>query len=49
VQSASERLVSWGYVVLFVDSYTIRRIDHTCTPEKYNAEQNIILKRTFDA
>jgi dienelactone hydrolase len=26
-----------------------RSIDHTCTPEKYIAEQNNILKRTFDA
>src|SRR5215813_3081446 len=30
VQSASERLVSWGYVALLVDSYTTRSIDHTC-------------------
>ena len=49
VQSASEHLVSWGYVALLVDSYTTRSIDHTCTPEKYKAEQSNIFKRTFDA
>jgi len=49
VQSASERLVSWGYVALLVDSYTTRSIDHTCTPEKYEAERSNIFKRTFDA
>src|SRR5215470_11498320 len=49
VQSASERLVSWGYVALLVDSYTTRSIDHTCTPERYEAEQSNIFKRTFDA
>src|SRR5215467_2044881 len=49
VQSASERLVSWGYVALLVDSYTTRSIDHTCTPEKYEAEQSNIFQRTFDA
>jgi dienelactone hydrolase len=49
VKSASERLVSWGYVASLVDSYTTGRIDHTCTPEKYFAEQSNILKRTFDA
>src|SRR5262245_52851568 len=49
VQSASDRLVSRGYVALLVDSYTPRRIDHACTPEKYAAEESNILKRTFDA
>jgi dienelactone hydrolase len=49
VQSTSERLVSWGYVALFVDSYTTRGIAHTCTPEKYIAEENNIFKRKFDA
>jgi len=49
VQSASQRLVSWGYVALLVDSYTTRGIDHTCTPEKYIAEQSNIFKRKFDA
>jgi dienelactone hydrolase len=47
VQSASERLVSWGYVALLVDSYTTRNIDHTCTRENYTASN--IVKRTFDA
>ena len=41
--------MSWGYVVLFVDSYTTRGIDHTCTVEKSIAERGNILKRTFDA
>jgi len=49
VQSASDRLVSWGYVALLVDSFTTRSIDHACTPEKYAAEQSNIVKRTFDA
>src|SRR5262245_18753616 len=49
VQSASDRLVSWGYVALLVDSYTTRSIDHACTPETYAAEESNILKRTFDA
>jgi dienelactone hydrolase len=49
VRSASERLVSWGFVALLVDSYTTRSIDHTCTPKKYIAEQNNVVKRTFDA
>src|SRR5215471_20695794 len=44
VQSASQRLVSWGYVALLVDSYTTRSIDHTCTPEKNIAEQSNIFK-----
>src|SRR5262245_53585082 len=49
VQSASDRLVSWGYVALLVDSFKTRNIDHACTPEKYAAEEGNILKRTFDA
>jgi poly(3-hydroxybutyrate) depolymerase len=49
VQSASNRLVSWGYTALLVDSYTTRSIDQACTPEKYAAEESDILKRTFDA
>jgi dienelactone hydrolase len=47
VQSASGRAVSWGYVILLVDSFTTRTIDHTCTPEKYAAADT--LKRTLDA
>jgi len=35
VQSASERAVSSGYVILLVDSFTTRSIDHTCTPGRY--------------
>jgi dienelactone hydrolase len=49
VRSTSEDLVSSGYVALFVDSYTTRGIDHTCTVEKSIAERGNILKRTFDA
>jgi hypothetical protein len=49
VQSASNRLQSWGYTALLVDSYTTRSIDQACTPEKYAAEESNILKRTFDA
>jgi dienelactone hydrolase len=49
VQSASDRLVSWGYVTLLVDSFTTRGIDHVCTPEKYAVEESNILNRTFDA
>jgi len=48
VQSASDRLVSWGYVALLVDSFTTRRIDHACTPEKYATEERNILSRTLD-
>ena len=29
----SERLAAWGYVVLVVDSFTVRRIDNTCSGE----------------
>jgi dienelactone hydrolase len=49
VQSASDRLVAWGYVALLVDSFATRNIDHGCTPEKYAAEERNILSRTFDA
>jgi dienelactone hydrolase len=49
VQGASDRLVSWGYAALLVDSFTTRSIDHACTPEKYAAEERNILNRTFDA
>ena len=49
MQSASDRLLSWDYVALLVDSFTTRNIDHACTPEKYATEESNILKRTFDA
>ena len=49
VQRVSERLLSWGYVALLVDSFTTRSIDHACTAEKYAAEEINIVKRTFDA
>src|SRR5262249_34321781 len=47
VQSASERAVSRGYVILLVDSFTTRSIDHTCTPDRYAAAD--IFTRTLDA
>jgi len=47
VQSTSERAVSRGYVILLVDSFTTRAIDHTCTPETYAAAD--IFTRTLDA
>lgn len=30
-QKLADELVAWGYVVLFVDSYATRRVDHACT------------------
>src|SRR4051812_7602884 len=30
-QKLADDLVAWGYVVLLVDSYATRRIDHACT------------------
>jgi dienelactone hydrolase len=47
VRGASERAVLRGYVILLVDSFTTRAIDHTCTPERYEAAD--IFKRTLDA
>jgi dienelactone hydrolase len=47
VQSASEPAVSSGYVMLLVDSFTTRAIDHTCTPDRYRAVD--ISTRTLDA
>src|SRR5215831_2786851 len=47
VQGASERAISNGYVMLLVDSFTTRAIDHTCTPERYAAVD--ISKRMLDA
>src|SRR5215831_6300861 len=47
VQGASERAVSRGYVILLVDSFTTRSIDHTCTPDRYAAAD--IFTRILDA
>ena len=47
VQGASERAVSRGFVILLVDSFSTRAIDHTCTPERYAAAD--IYTRTLDA
>jgi dienelactone hydrolase len=30
-QRLADQLVAWGYVILLVDSYATRRIDHACT------------------
>jgi dienelactone hydrolase len=46
-ESVAQRYVSWGYVILLVDSFTTRAIDHTCTPETYGRLD--IFKRTLDA
>src|SRR5262245_32747579 len=37
VQGASERAVSSGYVMLLVDSFSTRAIDHTCISDRYAA------------
>jgi dienelactone hydrolase len=34
-QSLADELVAWGYVVLLVDSYATRGIDHACTSDAY--------------
>jgi dienelactone hydrolase len=47
IQPASEGAVSRGYVMLLVDSFTTRGIDHTCTPDRYAAAD--IFTRTRDA
>ena len=49
MQGAADALVSWGYVVLFVDSFSTRGIYHLCTPDKYAAEKAIVVKRPADA
>ena len=47
VQGVAERAASMGYVMLLVDSFTTRAIDHTCTPDRYAAAD--IFTRTLDA
>jgi len=44
-QKLADRLVAWGYVVLLVDSYATRGIDHACTSDAYVT----FLKRRTDA
>ena len=44
-QKLADELVAWGYVVLLVDSYATRGIDHACTSEAYTT----FLKRRPDA
>ena len=34
-QKLADELVAWGYVVLLVDSYTTRGIEHACTSSAY--------------
>jgi dienelactone hydrolase len=34
-QKLVDELVAWGYVILFVDSYATRRIDHACTSSAF--------------
>jgi dienelactone hydrolase len=34
-QKLVDELVAWGYVILLVDSYTTRRIDHACTSSAF--------------
>jgi len=44
-QKLADELVAWGYVVLLVDSYATRGIDHACTSDAYVT----FLKRRPDA
>src|SRR5436190_11085585 len=44
-QRLADQLVAWGYVILLVDSYATRRIDHACT----SSALATFLKRRPDA
>jgi dienelactone hydrolase len=44
-QRLADRLVAWGYVVLLVDSYATRGIEHACT----SSQLATFLKRSPDA
>ena len=44
-QRLTDDLVAWGYVILLVDSYATRRIDHACTSSAFV----IFLRRRPDA
>src|SRR5882724_9681044 len=44
-QKLADELVAWGYVVLLVDSYATRGIDHACTSDAFVT----FLKRRPDA
>jgi dienelactone hydrolase len=49
-QALADDLVAWGYVVLFVDSFTTRGIDHACTASAARAHSFVTgLTRTSDA
>src|SRR6185295_9861764 len=39
----------WGYVALFVDSFSTRGIFHLCEPEKYVNAKAVVDKRPLDA
>lgn len=49
MKSVSDALVSWGYVALFVDSFSPRGIYHLCMPDLYAAQRHVVAKRPFDA
>jgi dienelactone hydrolase len=49
MHTVADALASWGYVVLFVDSFSTRGIYHLCTPDKYAAEKLTVAKRPLDA
>jgi dienelactone hydrolase len=44
-QSLADKLVLWGYVILLVDSYATRRIEHACTSAAFAT----FVKRRQDA
>ena len=49
MQDVADALVSWGYIVLFVDSFSTRGIHHLCTPDRYATEKNTVARRPSDA
>ena len=44
-QRLTDNLVAWGYVILLVDSYATRGIEHACTSSAFAT----VIKRTRDA
>src|SRR5262244_4506479 len=44
-QRLTDDLVAWGYVILLVDSYATRGIEHACTSSAFAT----VIKRTRDA
>jgi dienelactone hydrolase len=49
MQDVADELVSWGYVALFVDSFTRRGVVHTCTRTTYSNHKEVVSKRPLDA